>query len=208
MSNGRVFTDIADGYDRINRVLSLGRDRAWRRSAIAKLPPGRILDLGAGTGAANVDLGLQDVVALDPSPEMLRLNPAHMRVVGVGERLPFIDSAFDAVFSAYVFRNLDSVPDTLAELARVLRPGGMAGIVDLGRPTNTTAAALHRAGSKVVLGAVGRLVGNPEEYRYLGESLGKLPQPEVMFAHGPLDLVDVWRMGPLDFVYGALLAKR
>ena len=208
MSNGDVFTGIAGNYDRINRALSLGRDSAWRRSVIVKLAPGRVLDLGAGTGAALADLGTTEVVALDPSPEMLALNPSALRVVGVGERLPFPDGTFDTVFSAYVFRNLDSVPDTLAEIARVLRVGGMAGVVDLGRPVGETAAAIHRVGSKAVLGAVGRLAGAADEYRYLGESLSKLPQPEEMFAGGPLDLVEVWRMGPFGFVYGALLVKR
>ncbi|MBA2337433.1 MAG: class I SAM-dependent methyltransferase [Acidimicrobiia bacterium] len=208
MPNGSVFTGIADRYDRINRMLSLGRDGAWRRSVLVKLPPGRILDLGAGTGAANDDLGLQDVVALDPSPEMLHRNPTQRRVVGVGEQLPFIDGAFDAVFSAYVFRNLDSVPGTLAEIARVLCPGGVAGVVDLGRPRRRTAAAIHRAGSGIVLGTVGVLAGSAQEYRYLGKSLDKLPQPEEMFAGGPLHLDEVWRMGPLGFVYGALLTRR
>jgi demethylmenaquinone methyltransferase/2-methoxy-6-polyprenyl-1,4-benzoquinol methylase len=208
VSNGEVFTGIAGNYDRINRILSLGRDAAWRRSVIVKLPPGRALDLGAGTGAALDDLGTTEVIALDPSAEMLALNPTRARVVGVGERLPFADGAFDSVFSAYVFRNLDSVPATLEEIARVLRVGGMAGIVDLGRPVDPRAAAVHRAGSKVVLGTVGRMAGAADEYRYLGESLSKLPQPEEMFTAGPLDLVEVWRMGPLGFVYGALLARR
>jgi hypothetical protein len=62
-------------------------------------------------------------------------------------------------------------------------------------------------GSKAVLGAVGRMAGAADEYRYLGESLSKLPQPEEMFTGGPLDLVEVWRMGPLGFVYGAVLVK-
>jgi demethylmenaquinone methyltransferase/2-methoxy-6-polyprenyl-1,4-benzoquinol methylase len=207
VSNGEVFTGIAGNYDRINRILSLGRDAAWRRSVIVKLQPGRILDLGAGTGAALTDLGTTEVIALDPSPEMLALNPTGMRVVGVGERLPFADGVFDSVFSAYVFRNLDSVPATLAEITRVLRVGGTAGVVDLGRPVDARAAAIHRMGSKAVLGAVGRMAGATDEYRYLGESLSKLPQPEEMFTGGPLDLVEVWRMGPLGFVYGAVLVK-
>jgi demethylmenaquinone methyltransferase/2-methoxy-6-polyprenyl-1,4-benzoquinol methylase len=208
VSNGEVFTGIAGSYDRINRILSLGRDAAWRRSVIVKLQPGRVLDLGAGTGAALTDLGTTEVIALDPSPEMLALNPTGMRVVGVGERLPFADGVFDSVFSAYVFRNLDSVPSTLAEITRVLRVGGTAGVVDLGRPVDARAAAIHRMGSKAVLGAVGRMAGATDEYRYLGESLSKLPQPEEMFTGGPLDLVEVWRMGPLGFVYGAVLVKR
>ncbi|HSF85414.1 MAG TPA: class I SAM-dependent methyltransferase [Acidimicrobiia bacterium] len=207
MSNGEVFTDIAGKYDRINRILSLGQDQAWRQTVVDRLPHGRILDLGGGTGAANPVFGDRTVVALDPSPEMLELNEATARVVAVGERLPFSDGAFDAVFSAYVFRNLDSVNGTLVEIARVLRPGGKAGIVDLGRPVRKWAATVHRAGSRVVLPTVGRFAGAADEYRYLHDSLDKLPPPEVMYASGPLRLEDTWRMGPLGFVYGAILAK-
>lgn len=175
---------------------------------IDRLPDGAVLDLGAGTGAANVDLaGRHSVVAVDPSPEMLSLNDADSRVVAVGERLPFDDDTFDAVFSAYVFRNLDSVAATLDEIARVLRPGGRAGIVDLGRPRSRVAARIHRAGTAVVLPTVGRLAGNVDEYRYLHRSLDKLPPPEVLYAVGPLVLEDVWRMGPLGFVYGAVLGR-
>ena len=85
VSNGSVFTDIAGKYDRINRLLSLGRDQAWRRKVVSKLPEGRLLDLGGGTGAANPVFGDREVVALDPSPEMLGLNGADRRVVAVTE---------------------------------------------------------------------------------------------------------------------------
>lgn len=207
MSNGAVFTDIAGKYDLINRILSMGRDQAWRKTAVDQLPEGRLLDLGGGTGAANPIFGERVVVALDPSTEMLTHNDAGARVVAVGERLPFGDGTFDAVFSAYVFRNLDSVTTTLDEIARVLRPGGKAGIVDLGRPPHAVAARVHRLGTRIVLPTVGRFAGAADEYRYLHESLDKLPPPEEMFASGPLTLESTWRMGPLGFVYGAILTK-
>jgi demethylmenaquinone methyltransferase/2-methoxy-6-polyprenyl-1,4-benzoquinol methylase len=127
--------------------------------------------------------------------------------VGVGEALPFADNVFDAVFSAYVFRNLDSVEQTLAEAERVLRPGGRLGIVGLGRPRSAALAAVHRAGSAVVLPAVGLAAGAREEYTYLHRSLDKLPPPETMFAATPLRRVDIWRMGLLGFVYGTVLEK-
>jgi demethylmenaquinone methyltransferase/2-methoxy-6-polyprenyl-1,4-benzoquinol methylase len=127
--------------------------------------------------------------------------------VAVGERLPFRDAAFDAVFSAYVFRNLDSVPATLAEIARVLRPGGKAGIVDLSRPQGRAARRIHRLGTAVVLNLVGAAAGARDEYRYLHRSLDALPAPQELFAEAPLRLEQVWRMGPLGFVYGAVLAK-
>ena len=207
MSSREVFSRIARRYDRLNRILSLGRDDDWRRTAIAHLPPGRVLDLGAGTGAANLDLGDREVVALDPAPEMLDLNPARLRVVGMGEVLPFADETFDGVFSAYVVRNLDSVGDTLAEIARVLRPGGVAAIVDLGRPQSRVGRTLHTAGTAVVLPIAGMLARAPGEYWYLHKSLGSLPQPEVLYAEAPLRLEKVWRMGPMGFVHGVLLRK-
>jgi demethylmenaquinone methyltransferase/2-methoxy-6-polyprenyl-1,4-benzoquinol methylase len=207
VTNRVVFSRIARRYDRLNRILSLGRDGAWRRSAIAHLPPGRVLDLGAGTGAANPDLGGREIVALDPAPEMLSLDPARLRVVAKGEALPFGDDSFDGVFSAYVFRNLDSIPATLAEIHRVLRPGGVAAIVDLSRPETPWRRRLHRLGTAMVLPMAGVAVGALREYRYLHRSLDVLPQPRELFGEGPLQLVDLWRMGPMGFVYGAVLRK-
>ncbi len=209
---GAVFAKIARRYDRLNRVLSLGRDQEWRRSVMVRLPPGRLLDLGSGTGAARPLFGDRPAVALDPVSQMLALNPMTVRVAGVGEALPFSGRAFDAVFSAFVFRNLDSVGGALAEIARVLRPGGMAGIVDLARPRRKAAAALHRLGSAVIVPAAGFTIGAAAEYRYLHRSLDKLPPPERLYADAvlretALRRLDLWRMGPLGFVYGVILIK-
>lgn len=203
-----VFARIARRYDRVNRILSLGQDDAWRRRAIAYLPTGTVVDLGAGTGAANPDLGDRTVIAVDPAPEMLSLNPSEQKVVGKGESIPLAGESVDAVFSAYVFRNLDSIPDTLSEISRVLRPGGAAAIVDLGRPANPILRWLHRLGSAIVLPVVGLFVGGFREYRYLHRSLDALPQPDVLYARvDPLEVERIWRMGPFGFVYGVVLRK-
>ena len=202
-----VFSDIAGRYDRINRILSLGRDRAWRRRALEFLPQGRVLDLGAGTGAANLDMGERTVIAVDPSLPMLSRNTNPYRVAAVGEQLPLEESVLDGAFSAFVFRNLTSVADTLQEIHRVLRPGGVAVIVGLTRPMGKTKQRLHRMASAVFVPLVGRLAGAPAEYKYLNASLDKLPPPELMFVDGPLRVEKTWRMGPLGFVYGAVLKK-
>ena len=203
----RIFARIARRYDLLNRVLSVGREQNWRRRGAEHLPPGRVLDLGSGTGAALPVFEGREVVALDPVREMLALSPIRLRVVGVGERLPFADGSFDGVFSAYVFRNLTSVDETLSEIARVLRPGGVAVVVDLARPRSRWAARLHRLGTAVVLPLAGLAVRAPGEYWYLHRSLDKLAPPEELFSSGPLRLEALWRMGPLGFVYGAVLRR-
>lgn len=207
MSNGEVFSDIAGRYDRLNTILSLGRDQAWRQAAVDRLPEGRILDLGAGTGAANVIFGSRHVIALDPAPEMLALNDAADRVVGIGEALPFADETFDAVLSAYVFRNLDSVDETLTEIHRVLRHGGRAGIVDLARPEGEIPRRLHRMGTSILLPLAGASIGAREEYSYLHHTLDKHPPPEDLLGSSSLHLVETWRMGPMGFVWGAILER-
>jgi demethylmenaquinone methyltransferase/2-methoxy-6-polyprenyl-1,4-benzoquinol methylase len=201
-----VFARIAKRYDLINRILSLGQERRWRRRGVEMLPEGRVLDLGCGTG--DTDFGDRKVVGIDPVLEMLALSTVDSRVAGVGESLPFRDGTFDGVFSGYVIRNLASVGDTLDEVHRVLRPGGLSVIVDLGRPANPLLRLLHRAGTAVVLPLVGLiLAGSPREYWYLHRSLDSLPPPETLYSGHRLQLEEVWRTGLFGFVHGARLRK-
>ncbi|MCI0677900.1 MAG: class I SAM-dependent methyltransferase [Actinobacteria bacterium] len=201
-----IFARIAARYDLINRVLSLGREREWRGRGVAMLGPGTVLDLGCGTGATN--FGERRVIGLDPVVEMLALSPVAAKVAAVGEAIPLGDGSVDSVFSAYVFRNLTSVSDTLAEIHRVLVPGGIAVVIDLTRPRGRLRKGLHRIGTAVVLPLVGFLfAGAPREYWYLHRSLDALPRPEVIFAEGPLSVEEVWRVGLWGFVYGARLRK-
>ncbi len=201
-----IFARIAARYDLINRILSLGQERKWRARGIAMLQPGSVLDLGSGTGAT--DFERRAVVGLDPVAEMLALSQVRDRVVGVGETLPFADDTFDGVFSGFVFRNLSSVGETLAEVARVLKPGSAALVVDLTRPRNPVLRLLHRLGTAILLPLVGLLfAAAPREYWYLHKSLDSLPPPEVLFEGHGLVVEQVWRMGVFGFVYGARLRK-
>jgi demethylmenaquinone methyltransferase/2-methoxy-6-polyprenyl-1,4-benzoquinol methylase len=201
-----IFARIAARYDRINRVLSLGQERKWRKRGIDMLEPGLVLDLGAGTG--DTDFEGRRAVSLDPVIEMLRIGPGDSRVVGLGESLPFADRSFDGVFSGYVFRNLTSIEDTLAEVRRVLRPGSAVVVIDLTRPRNPALAWLHRLGTAVVLPLVGLFFAvAPGEYWYLHKTLDKLAPPEVLFDGHGLVVEEVWRMGLFGFVYGARLRR-
>lgn len=202
-----IFERIARRYDLINTLLSAGRDQAWRRTAVAHLPMGKTLDLGSGTGAAAPTFGTRQVVALDPVREMLDLSPHPLRVAAVGEALPFGDESFDAVFSAFVVRNLSSLDDTLAEVHRVLRPGGVAAVVDLGRPRNRLARLLHRMATAITLPLAGLIARAPSDYWYLHRSLDKLEPPETLYSGSKLRLGPVWRMGMLGFVHGVVLYK-
>lgn len=202
----QIFARIAKRYDRINRILSVGRERAWRARGVGMLASGVVLDLGCGTG--DTDFGGRTVIGLDPVFEMLALSEVPARVVAVGERIPLADDSVDGVFSGFVFRNLSSVDVTLAEVERVLRPGGAAVIVDLGRPANSILRAIHRIGTAIVLPLVGLVfAGAPAEYWYLHRSLDSLPQPETMYGGRSLILEEVWRSGLFGFVYGARLRK-
>jgi demethylmenaquinone methyltransferase/2-methoxy-6-polyprenyl-1,4-benzoquinol methylase len=202
----RIFARIARRYDRINRILSLGRERAWRARGVEMLAPGVVLDLGCGTG--DTDFGGRTVIGLDPVYEMLALSEVPARVVAVGEQMPLADESVDGVFSGFVFRNLGSVDQALVEIGRVLRPGAAAVVVDLGRPANRLLRPIHRIGTAFVLPLVGLLfAGAPAEYWYLHRSLDSLPQPEEMYSGRELVLEEVWRSGLFGFVYGARLRK-
>jgi demethylmenaquinone methyltransferase/2-methoxy-6-polyprenyl-1,4-benzoquinol methylase len=201
-----IFARIARRYDRINRILSFGREKSWRSIGVVMLEPGTILDLGCGTG--DTDFEGREVIGLDPVVEMIALSDVPARVVGLGETLPLRDDSVDGVFSAFVFRNLTSVDQTLAEIERVLRPGTAAVIVDLGRPAKRFLRVLHRIGTAMVLPVVGLVfAGSPGEYWYLHKTLDSLPRPETMFAGRRLILEEVWSAVLFGFVYGVRLRK-
>jgi demethylmenaquinone methyltransferase/2-methoxy-6-polyprenyl-1,4-benzoquinol methylase len=190
MPDHPLFDAIAPRYDRMNRLLSLGLDRGWRRQAAAALrSPARLLDVAAGSGdlaLAALAAGAGFVTLIDPSARMLAQAVAKARKRGVGERiearagsvedLPFPDASFDAVATAFGARNFCDLERGLREMLRVLKPGGRAVILEFSRPRFLPARPLHRLYLKAVIPLAGRLLaGNRAAYALLGETILSFP---------------------------------
>ena len=182
-----MFDRVAPRYDRMNRVISLGLDRRWRRRTVASLglPTGaRVLDLACGTGDLSRDLADAGYVpvGLDRSDGMLAAARTRAPLVrGDGETLPFPDGSLDGVVCGFALRNFVGLATVLGECARVLRAGGALAALDAAVPEHM----LLRAGNAVWFrGAVpllGRLLAhNADAYRYLPRSTAYLPAPAVL----------------------------
>lgn len=186
----RMFTDIAPRYDRANRVLSLGCDVRWRRVVARSMAPspGQLaLDLACGTGDLALALarGGGLVIGVDFTLAMLvrAVRRSAGRVLWAGGDamcLPFADRSFDGVTVAFGLRNFANLDRGLAEVLRVLRPGGRVGILEFSRPTGPLAPAA-RFYLRVVVPALGGLVaGRRSPYRYLAETIRRWPDQEAL----------------------------
>lgn len=184
----RLFHTIAGRYDLITRLLSFGRDRRWKATLVnfADVRPGcEALDLAAGTGDIAFGLAAQGarVTALDITHRMLQLaalkRPIGARVTFVtGDMmaLPFADRSFDLVTTGYGIRNVPAIDPALAEIGRVLRPGGVLLSLDFDRPGNAVVRAVYLAYLTVVGSALGwALHRDPDTYRYIPESIRRYP---------------------------------
>ena len=193
-----MFDDIVDRYDVVNRVLSLGLDRRWRRRAARALGRvgGLVLDLGCGTGDLLREVGVERAIGVDVSERMLlraryRVGRAARLVRGSAFSLPFADASFAGAVSGFVLRNLDDLEGAFAELARVVRPGGSLALVDITEPSRPALRTAFRAYFDAVAPALGGLVGKREAYRYLTRSLAQVPPPsEVTAMLGEAGFVD------------------
>jgi demethylmenaquinone methyltransferase/2-methoxy-6-polyprenyl-1,4-benzoquinol methylase len=195
-----MFTSIAPRYDLLNHVLSFNVDGVWwRRTArtfrhILMRPDARILDLCCGTGDMAFALQRQagksspQIVGTDFSHAMLRRAALKSAARAAAPEwieadalnLPFPDSHFDLVTSAFGFRNLADYDAGLREIARVLRPGGECGILDFGEPKGIM-GALYRIYFKQVLPRVGTVISRVRgPYAYLPASVERFPSPEEM----------------------------
>jgi demethylmenaquinone methyltransferase/2-methoxy-6-polyprenyl-1,4-benzoquinol methylase len=183
----RMFDRLAPQYDRMNRVISLGLDRGWRKHTVAELdlPEGsRILDLACGTGDLANDVVSRGhrAVGVDYSAGMLAAAHTGAPLVRAdAAQLPLRDGGFDGVVCGFALRNFVELTSVFSEVARVLRPGGRFVALDAAVPTNP----LMRAGNTIWFrGAVpllGRaLAHDADAYSYLPKSTAYLPTPSVL----------------------------
>jgi demethylmenaquinone methyltransferase/2-methoxy-6-polyprenyl-1,4-benzoquinol methylase len=194
-----MFARIARCYDFMNRLMTLGRDQAWRRYVArqAALPQGG-LALDVATGTADLALALTRhyphgrVVGVDFCPEMIELGQAKVAagqnlrvrfVIGDAHQLPFADGCFDAVTSGFALRNVADIPRAFAEMGRVVKTGGRVVCLEIARPTLPLFRRLFHFYFYQLVPLLGRvLAGQGDAYHYLPNSLTHFLSPEELKA--------------------------
>ena len=184
----RLFARIANRYDLITVLLSYGLDRGWKRRLVAMggiVHGTRVLDLACGTGDITFEAEARGARAtgLDVTPRMVEIAKARGAaasscrfVVGDMMALPFSDAQFDVVTTGYGIRNVPSIEPALAEIARVLKPGGLLLSLDFNRPERAAVRAMYLAYLTVVGSALGCVLHrDPDTYRYIPESIRRYP---------------------------------
>jgi demethylmenaquinone methyltransferase / 2-methoxy-6-polyprenyl-1,4-benzoquinol methylase len=182
-----MFDRISPVYDAMNRTMSMGLDQRWRRATVAAVvqPGDRVLDACCGTG--DLALAARDaggtVTALDFSERMLeraRRKSAEVEwLQGDALALPFPDGSFDAATVGFGVRNLDDLEGGLAELRRVLRPGGRLAILEITRPSGLL-APFYRLWFDGFVPLLGKLLPGGSAYTYLPASVRRFPGPDEL----------------------------
>lgn len=175
-----MFDTVAERYDILNDVLSLGADRAWRKATVEALEPQpgmRILDLAAGTGTSSEPLaeaGAQ-VMPTDLSVGMLTVGkqrrPKLAFTAGDALALPFADGVFDTVTISFGLRNVEDTLAALVEMRRVTRPGGRIVITEFSEPTWRPFRHVYTNYLLRAMPVMSKFSSNPPAYAYLGESI-------------------------------------
>jgi demethylmenaquinone methyltransferase/2-methoxy-6-polyprenyl-1,4-benzoquinol methylase len=180
-----MFDRIAPVYDSMNRLMTAGLDRRWRREAAeAVVKPGdRVLDSCCGTGDLAIAAAAAggNVTGVDFSKPMLerarRKAPELDWIEGDALALPFADESFDAATVGFGVRNLSELDKGLHELRRVLRPAGRLAILEITRPTGFV-APFYRLWFDVLIPAAGKVLPGGSAYTYLPASVRRFPDPE------------------------------
>ena len=194
----RMFDGIAPKYDRLNHLLSLNVDKAWRRRVVREVPAtGPVLDLCTGTGDLAFEYdracgGRVPIVGADFDGEILtravaksKRRGSHPRIRFVqadAQQLPFADNQFEVVTAAFGLRNVTDYDRGLAEMTRVARPGGTVAVLEFSRPRHWLFGRAYRAYFRYVLPTVGQLFSRSGDkaYEYLPASVMEFPDGEAL----------------------------
>lgn len=192
-----MFNNISKRYDLLNHLLSLGIDIYWRKRAINLLrseKPKTILDIATGTGDFAIEalsLGPDKIIGVDISEGMLDIGRRKLKKLrldqkielrtGDSERLLFDDNIFDAVIVAFGVRNFEHLEKGLADMYRVLKPGGTVVILEFSKPKKFPLKQLYNFYFKYILPSIGRLISKDQSaYTYLPESVQAFPDGKAM----------------------------
>ena len=196
-----MFDGISRRYDLLNTIISLGRDRSWRRKAVDQLHVQRggiYADAGCGTGALCMEIARRDqpgavtVTGVDFSEAMLREGERRVAkrsptssitlLRGDALALPFPDNALDGVISGFVLRNISNRPAALQEWFRVLRPGASCVVLELAVPEKPVARSLYRLFTRLVVPVAAWFLSRHKAYLYLLDSIQAFPPSETILA--------------------------
>lgn len=195
-----MFDAIAPHYDLMNRMMTMGVDKCWRRRVVnfvASLTPSRILDIATGTGDLAIAMGRKctsaTVTGVDLSPGMIECGNRKIAESGLSDRvalsvadalaLPFDDNTFDVVTAAFGVRNFEKLEQGYREMARVMRPGAAIVVLELTTPTSPLVKPFYSFYTKCIIPVVGKVVsGDSRAYTYLPESIRAVPARNDMLA--------------------------
>lgn len=183
-----MFDTIAPRYDLVNRIMTFGMDRGWRRRAVRELglPAGSlVLDLASGTGDLCRELGRRGLVGIGTDLSLGML--VHARTTAALTQadalaLPHPGACLDGVVSGFALRNFADLSQVFAELGRVVRSGGRIALLDVAEPANPLLRLGHRVYFGRVVPLIGGALSDRSAYRYLPKSVAYLPAPEAMLA--------------------------
>lgn len=193
----QMFDTISENYDGLNKVISFGTDAKWKKKILKMVQekqPTTILDIATGTGDLAIlfsSTSAQEIIGLDISQGMLEigkqkiqaknLNDKIQMVLGDGENIPYANDYFDVITVAYGVRNFENLKRGLAEILRVLKPGGQLLILETSVPTQFPFKQGYYVYTNFVMPMIGKLFSKDQKaYQYLSTSAQNFPFGEVL----------------------------